>query len=62
MKVVHSDFRYWSEVLCCAIPTHMSDLKFKVTDLKKKIMLSFWLKFLSSIVLLSCDTSFRGKA
>ena len=24
--------RYWSEVLCCTIVTHQSDLKFKVTD------------------------------
>ena len=24
--------RYWSEVLWCAIMTHLSDLEFKVTD------------------------------
>ena len=24
--------RYWSEVLCCTIMTHQSDLEFKVTD------------------------------
>ena len=26
------DVRYWSEVLCCTITTHISDLKVKVTD------------------------------
>ena len=26
------DFRYWSEVLCCAITTHIGDLEVKVTD------------------------------
>ena len=24
--------RYWSEVLCCNIMTHLCDLEFKVTD------------------------------
>ena len=24
--------RYWSEVLCCTIMTHLGDLEFKVTD------------------------------
>ena len=27
-----SDVRYWSEVLCCTITTHISDLEVKVTD------------------------------
>ena len=27
-----SDVRYWSEVLCCAIITHICDLEVKVTD------------------------------
>ena len=27
-----SDVRYWSEVLCCAIMTHIGDLEVKVTD------------------------------
>ena len=27
-----SDIRYWSEVLCCTIITHISDLEVKVTD------------------------------
>ena len=27
--------RYWSEVLCCTIMTHLSDLEVKVTDLEK---------------------------
>ena len=26
--------RYWSEVLCCTIMTHLGDLEVKVTDLK----------------------------
>ena len=26
------DVRYWSEVLCCTIITHISDLEIKVTD------------------------------
>ena len=26
--------RYWSEVLCCTVVTHLSDLEFKVTDLE----------------------------
>ena len=28
------DVRYWSEVLCCTIITHISDLEIKVTDFK----------------------------
>ena len=24
--------RYWSEVLCCTIMTHLGDLEFKFTD------------------------------
>ena len=26
--------RYWSEVLCCIIMTHLDDLEVKVTDFK----------------------------
>ena len=26
--------RYWSEVLCCTIMTHLNDLEVKVTDLE----------------------------
>ena len=26
--------RYWSELLCCTIMTHLGDLKVKVTDLE----------------------------
>ena len=37
--------RYWSEVLCCTIMTHLGDLEVKVTDLEI-FCLSFWLKFL----------------
>ena len=42
MEVVHTclDVRYWSEALCCTIPTHISDLEVKLTDLEK-IMLKF---------------------
>ena len=32
--------RYWSEILCCTITTHLGDLEVKVTDL----VLSFGLK------------------
>ena len=28
------DVRYWSEVLCCTITTHMGDLEVKVTDIE----------------------------
>ena len=28
------DGRYWSEVLCCTITTHLDDIKVKVTDLE----------------------------
>ena len=34
--------RYWSEVLCCTIMTHLGDLEVKVTDLEI-LCLSFWL-------------------
>ena len=43
MEVVHtcSDVRYWFEVLCCTIPTHINDLEVKVMvvmDRKKKLI------------------------
>ena len=41
---LHAD-RYWSEVLCCTITTHLGDHKVKVTDLEI-VCLSFWFKFL----------------
>ena len=57
--------RYWSEVLCCTIITHISDLEIKVTDFKI-LRLMFWLKFFFSTFLLwkqlrqiggqACDT------
>ena len=28
------DGRYWSELLCCTIMTHLGDLEVKVTDLE----------------------------
>ena len=34
--------RYWSDVLCCTIMTHLGDLEVKVTDLEI-LCLSFWL-------------------
>ena len=36
MEVVHTchDVRYWSEILCCTIPTHLSDLEVKKFILK----------------------------
>ena len=48
MEIVHTcpDARYWSEVLCCNIPTHMSDHKVKVTDLEKV----FWLWVLEAVL------------
>ena len=39
------DVRYWSEVLCCTIMTHIGDLQVKVTDFEI-LSESFWLKFL----------------
>ena len=39
------DVRYWSEVLCCFISTHISDLEIKVTDFEI-LCLSFLLKLL----------------
>ena len=38
MEVVHTcpDVRYWSEVLCCTIPTHMSEFGGQCHGLRKK--------------------------
>ena len=49
MEVVHTcpDVRYWSEVLGCTIPTHMSDIEIKVINLEK-IMLKFLVKVLEA--------------
>ena len=52
MEVVHTcpDVTYWSEVLYCTIPIHMSDctmpmhmsdLEVKVTDFERKIKFKF---------------------
>ena len=43
MEVVHTcpDVRYWSEIFCCTILTHMSDLDVKVTDFGKVYVLVF---------------------
>ena len=63
MEEVHTcfDVRYWTEVLCCTIPTQMSDLEVKavkmthmsdlevkevkVTDLEKNYIKVFGLSF-----------------
>ena len=39
-----TDVRYWSEVLCCIITTHIGDLEVKFTVFEI-LSLSFWLKF-----------------
>ena len=45
VDTLHID-RYWSEVLCCSIMTHLSDLEFKVTltdfEIKKVLGESFY--------------------
>ena len=43
-----TDVRYWSEILCCIILTHMSDLEVKVTNLEKHYVKSLLLKFLEA--------------
>ena len=42
------DIRYWSDVLCCTITTHIDDLEVKVTDFEI-LSYSFWLKFLFKV-------------
>ena len=32
IDTLSDDVRYWSEVLCFTIPTHLSDLEVKVMD------------------------------
>ena len=43
--------RYWSEVLCCTIMTHLGDLEVKVTDLQN-FVLKFLVKVFMSLYLL----------
>ena len=43
--------RYWSEVLCCTIMTHLGDLEVKVTDLEN-VLLMFLVKVFVSLYLL----------
>ena len=43
--------RYWSEVLCCTIMTHLGDLEVKVTDLEI-FLLKFLVKVFISLYLL----------
>ena len=52
MEVVHTcpDVRYWSEVPCCTIPTHMSDLEVKVKDLGKIFVKVFGKSFNNLII------------
>ena len=45
------DVRYWSEVLCYTVLTHISDLEVKVTDFEI-ICLSFLVKVFRSLYLL----------
>ena len=45
------DVRFWSEVLCYAIMTHISDLEVKVMDFEI-LSVSFWFKFFVSLYLL----------
>ena len=52
------DVRYWSEVLCCTILTHISDLEVKVKVTSFEILcLSFWLKFLEVFIFWSYSGS-----
>ena len=48
--------RYWSEVLCCIITTHLADTEVKVTDLEI-LCLTFWLIFYMSVSLEYIDGS-----
>ena len=50
MEVVHTLLvvRYWSEVLCCTITTHMTDLEVNSWTWKENNYISFSLKFLES--------------
>ena len=43
------DIRYWSEVLCCTITSHIGDLEVKVTDLE---ILKFLVKVFRTVYLL----------
>ena len=43
--------RYWSEVLCCTIMTHLGDLEVKVTDFEI-FLLKFLVKVFISLYLL----------
>ena len=44
--------RYWSEVLCCTIRTHLSDLEVKVTHFEN-FVLKFLVKVFVSLYLLN---------
>ena len=46
-----SDVRYWSEVLCCTIMTHIGDLEVKVTDFEKFCVKVFGGIFFSTFLL-----------
>ena len=59
--------RYWSEVLCCTITTHLGVLEFKVTDLEILclsfcVLVDIYLKFfavpywVTSAATLYCDS------
>ena len=65
MQVDHTypDVRYWSEVLCCTIPTHMNDLKVKdLEQIYVKVFRSLYFLSLSLILLILClilDTTLK---
>ena len=51
VDTLHID-RYWSEVLCCTIMTHLSDLEVKVKDLRN-FVIKFLVKVFVSLYLLN---------
>ena len=52
--------RYWSEVLCCTIMTHLGDLEVKVTDLEffVKVFISL---YLLKLLMDQVDTLYVGR-
>ena len=52
--------RYWSEVSCCNITTHMDDLDVKMTDLKI-LCYGFWLicRWKNLILCMSVDIDLK---
>ena len=48
------DVRYWSEVLCCTITTHIGDFEVKVTDFKLKFLVEVFRTISSEALAGSC--------